>query len=131
MKIRTGFVSNSSSSSFCLYGVSSENIDVDATIEKIKKIGIKIADSEDIDDLDELDLRDLFEKDYRTGKTPTGSKYIEYHNAGDDYFYIGRSWLDLKDDETGKQFKDKVKEELDKYVVYTHKPDSVMDSYYD
>lgn len=68
MKIRMGFVSNSSSSSFLVYGacLSPRN-----------------------------ELYDLTSK-------------IEVYSPPDDNTYIGLSWDRVGDDETGKQFKERV-----------------------
>ena len=87
MKIRKGFVSNSSSTSFCIYGISAVN---DEMVKKI--LGIS-EDSEDVDVYDLLDEKLENEKD------------IEM-NSNDSTYWIGRSYTTIKDDETGKQFKD-------------------------
>ena len=44
-------------------------------------------------------------------------KYIEIDTGGyneTDIYYLGRQWDSIKDDETGKEFKDSVKRELEK-----------------
>lgn len=78
MKIRNGFVSNSSSSSFCIYGVY-----VDSMSKELRE---------------------------------NCSKQNLYVTSGDpnydEGYYIGREYSSIKDDETGKQFKDDVKERL-------------------
>jgi hypothetical protein len=78
MKIRTGFVSNSSSSSFCVYGA---YVDYEKFDELLKE---------------QLDI--------------LASAGIEEHGSPyeDDTNMIGRSWTSIKDDETGRQFKDSV-----------------------
>ena len=73
MKVRMGFVSNSSSSSFLIYGVRIED-----------KAYAKLEDK----------------------KLPDGIG-LECPPE-DDGGYIGASWDSIKDDETGKQFKDRV-----------------------
>lgn len=81
MKTRQGFVSNSSSSSFCIYGV----------------------DLEYGTDLDFLPVG-------RFGKREIeGLEIIMYSDCG---IYIGRSWSDVKDDETGAMFKKSVEDKL-------------------
>jgi hypothetical protein len=84
MKVRTGFVSNSSSSSFCVYGAYVDN-DLFDQLEKNK--------------LDILEAAN-----------------IDSHGAppyGDNKTMVGRSLTSIKDDETGKQFKDEVR----KYMI--------------
>lgn len=81
MKTRQGFVSNSSSSSFCIYGIYVEE-------EKIEN-------------------RNQFEKNcIEIG--------LEVHESPYGSPCIGRSYSTIKDDETGKSFKDSVKEKLSK-----------------
>jgi hypothetical protein len=76
MKTRHGFVANSSSSSFCIYG---------AIVSR--------------------DDDDIYEKAEDHG--------LECRCPSDDY-YIGLSWSDVKDDETGAQFKERVRELIEK-----------------
>ena len=72
MKIRYGFVSNSSSTSFCIYG--------------------KYFDNNEITE----ELRENAEK--------SGLRVINDQN--DNGSYIGISFTDIKDNETGKEFKE-------------------------
>ena len=85
MKIRNGFVSNSSSSSFLVYGSecprSVENDEKCA--ELIKELGIE----------------------YIYGYEDEGISDC-----------IGLSWDEVKDDETGKQFKERVEEAVKKIL---------------
>jgi hypothetical protein len=79
MKIRNGFVSNSSSSSFVIYGVH---------------------------------LSDEYRsKIYNTYDDFLEINHIPYVSNYDDV-YLGRSWSEVKDDETGKQFKERVEKEI-------------------
>jgi len=101
MKIRNGFVSNSSSSSFCIYGA---YMDTDELVEKMKNLGT----------LSEEELEQLEDE---------GSWYIEeiiykkvedlsiYQSEGD--LWIGRDFTTIGDDETGKQFKESVEKNLE------------------
>lgn len=102
MKVRAGFVSNSSSSSFCIYGTSMDLSDV---IEKIKESNL--VPEEKLERMEENDewynLGELLEK--KTGLST-------YQSEND--FWIGREWSDIDDDETGRQFKENVKAKLEK-----------------
>ena len=98
MKIRTGFVSNSSSSSFCIYGTYLEEqeeisgIDMDEDYEKIDKFW------------------DKFEK--------KASKLgVEvYRDRECNCVYLGRSYSTIEDDETGKSFKEATEKSLEKLL---------------
>jgi len=88
MKVRTGFVSNSSSSSFLIWGISKSSSELRSllTIEEDDEVYEK--------------LEDCLSK--------TGLDY--YHPEYDDTYYIGVSWSSVKDDETGAQFKARVQQ---------------------
>lgn len=96
MKVRAGFVSNSSTSSFLMYGIYID--DEETTLELLKKNGIA---KEDIIDLNEWIWED-------------GEDILKEKGLEADYPYdgegpaIGRSWDKVEDDQTGKQFKKSV-----------------------
>jgi len=89
MKIRTGFVSNSSSSSFCIYGASISDVE---TLAKALKI-----ESED---------------DWDAIKSSLEKLGLDWYGNSDYGRYIGRTWSSIKDDETGAQFKKSVDDKL-------------------
>lgn len=82
MKIRTGFVSNSSSSSFLIYGI-------ELTSEEFGK----------------------FSNDYDYA-------YPEYYHGDGEYaHYFGISWNEVGDDETGREFKERVVKEVNEFLT--------------
>jgi hypothetical protein len=93
MKIRTGFVSNSSTSSFLIYGIYQDSDDI---FEKLKATGFIPEDN------------DSFDKWFwAEGEKKLKEKNLimEFPHEGD-YVALGRSWDTIKDDETGGQFKE-------------------------
>jgi len=90
MKFRKGYVSNSSSSSFLIYGVA---LDEEEIIEIAKKIDPKVNDG--------YDAGEIIEKE--SGLT---------YNSCYESYWIGKSWASIKDDQTGKQFKEEIEKEV-------------------
>ena len=100
MKIRNGFVSNSSSSSFMIFGIC-----FDSSTDVFKEA--KIEHDEDNDD---TDVMTILENEI----TKRGLN-LEVQYAGDsDYVYIGRSWDEVGDNETGLQFKESIAADIKK-----------------
>lgn len=96
MKIREGFVSNSSSSSFCIYGA---YITISKAGEIAKKIGIEDED---------MDLYEIVEEYLSKNKIHCEVHFAPYDSS----VYVGRSWDSIGDDQTGSQFKQDVEESL-------------------
>jgi hypothetical protein len=95
MKARNGFVSNSSSCSFTIYGIT---LDKDEFIKKMKE-------------LDPECFNDVYSAMSTLGKK-TDQLRVEQGPDYEEAVFVGREWSSIKDDETGKQFKDSIKEEL-------------------
>lgn len=105
MKVRSGFVSNSSSSSFCIYGTYLEFSEI---IEKLKASNLLTVDeSKKIDDDEDEDMYENLEE--LLSKKTDLELYFDYEG---DSAWIGRDWSSVGDDETGRQFKENVESEL-------------------
>jgi len=98
MKIREGFVSNSSTTSFCIYGAYIEDRN-----ELASQLGVDV-ESEDYDAYEDLYDKLDGEDDLQ----------VEF-DPWDDGIWVGISFTRIKDDETGAQFKQRVKDVLEKH----------------
>ena len=112
MKIRSGFVSNSSSSSFILYGASMDNETFkEYVLEKIKTAG-KIS-PEEIDGLEEDD--NIFEfVEIFEDMEDSGSLSVETGSGYDDTVYIGKDPRNFEEDLTVAQNKKAIQDEFKK-----------------
>jgi hypothetical protein len=105
MKIRNGFVSNSSSSSFAIYGASIIAEDLKQFLPDDTNYNIDYWE-EDVD---------WYDVDKVVG-VQMGTEFSFFYNGEScDEFYIGREFTTIGDDETGKQFKDAVEEKIIKF----------------
>ena len=87
MKIRQGFVSNSSTTSFCIYGAEADGI---------------FHDNDDNGDNDAWSTCEKMGLDY---------------NQDDYSSWVGLEWSSMRDDETGAQFKARVEAKLFKLGI--------------
>src|ERR1035437_8575411 len=119
MKVRTGFVSNSSSSSFCIFGaggVSRRQIVVtDELVKILNKNGVKGTKEDFENDLDMSSCAEALGLDC-------------YYIDGGDY-YVGVSFMSIEDHETGKQFKERVQALLDLLFGGAVKGDNFLEEY--
>jgi len=98
MKVRTGFVSNSSSSSFCLYGICVE--DIDKLIEQAQKLFKKNGGSD----------ADPRYPTYPESITHKDIYILEYSDTG--IFYLGTELQYMKGNETYKEFKTRTEQAI-------------------
>jgi hypothetical protein len=103
MKIRKGFVSNSSSSSFIVLGTSFDNEN-----EEVARLLGKTV--EEVEEGDSYDMEEeLEDRAFKLG--------LEFSSGGDDYaYYVGVSPFDIKDNETGAEFKQRVEKAVKEFM---------------
>ena len=105
MKVRHGFVSNSSSTSFCIFGASFDRDQI-----------MKIFDVENVYNIDDK-LKDSL---------------LECHVGQEaESVYLGRSWDTIGDDQTGKEFKDSIQDEIEKKTGVKTACGTCEESWYD
>ena len=115
MKIRTDFVSNSSSSSFVLWGVS---FDTDNLVEKLRGAELVPERPDDGEDHVNEDIEEFLDN----RKIP----YDEYVFGYDDNFIaFGLSPTCMNDNETLKEFKVRIVDKLKSYGISVDSPSKV------
>lgn len=109
MKVRMGFVSNSSSSSFLLYGTF-----IDEGKVETPEILQLIIDAGEAKTLEEA--KQALEDDaYDIVDLVAGELGLSCWSPCEcDGYYVGKSWAKVGDDETGKQFKDNIEKQIAK-----------------
>lgn len=99
MKYHQNFISNSSSSSFIIYGI---NTSIDDVTKYAK------SNFSENSEYQKIALKDDYEIIEFLNDTISTIEFIADYE--DDSVYVGRSFETIKDDETGKMFKDSVEE---------------------
>jgi len=109
MKIRLGFVANSSSSSFCVFGAAIDDSDMIEALLKANIITKEESESDDVYAWELLELPAVQKRMKELNLTYTG-------DSDNNVTYIGREFTSIGDNETGKQFKDGIKKGIEKFM---------------
>lgn len=126
MKIRSGFVSNSSSSSFAVYGVDiQEGVLVKLAQSLLSETKPELVEryAKYVADVDENGYHNYDNEDYQevicsvACALGSGWEGQAYTYEEPDHFYLGRCPSDIDDNETGKQFRDSVQDICDKHKL--------------
>lgn len=136
MKIRNGFVSNSSSSSFLIFGIAVEEESKIADLLKTTKFlkqdeypRLRVDPNGELLDEDEIESM----MDDGIGEVLyllLQDSELEHAGNGDYGHFIGRCWSTVGDNETGGQFKQSVRDLLDAMGFDGSKASTCEGSYY-
>ena len=94
MKVRNGFVSNSSTQSFCIYGAWVDN---GPKLDELLKI---------------FEVENAWDLSYDCEDIKNSELDVEVPFEGENGCYIGIPWQNIGDDETGAQFKAKIQKAI-------------------
>ena len=132
MKRRMGFVSNSSSSSFCIYGVAIEESKLFES-EAFKNTLKRLTEEKNQDSDETMTEDEVFEY-YGVWEI---LEYMEFGKGmgfwspeGYGKIFVGRSWSSIDDDQTGKQFKEQTESILKEALGGELKFDTHQEAYY-
>lgn len=119
MKVRKGFVSNSSSSSFMIYGYCASEGEIKKRLRNGKAAGLKKLVKEHFKEhkassyyKNETLKEFMFVSDYDFFELLECVLDLEIHQPPDDDYYIGKSWDSMNDDQTKKEFETYVEKRL-------------------
>jgi len=119
MKIRNGFVSNSSSSSFLIYGVHLD--DIETLISNLE-----LTD----DEKNSLEAEgDWYLSEILDGKDLDGLNYYSAYDG--ESKYLGRSWSCVGDDETGFEFKNSIQKKIDSLLCKGIECSTISEAWHD
>jgi len=114
MKFRSGFVSNSSTSSFCIYGAVVDEhdlLDFRIVIAATKRIL-----NEDKTLKTKEDCLDYFGISEVMSGALEGTGLVCKQPDGEGEVYIGKPWNRIRDNQTGAEFKAEVSKELERVL---------------